>query len=73
MSDPTQSFTTVRIKKSNLKAIAALAKELGIAAANVVDLCLEDCLDALEKKRPITPRVVKLRRVMRRQQKKKEK
>lgn len=61
--------TAVKIKQKNLDAINALAKDLDMTAANIVDLCIEDCLEALQKKprRPITPRIVKLQRVLKRQ------
>lgn len=61
---------SVKISSKNLEAVAALAEGLGMTAAGLVDICIEDCLDALEKKRPVTPRLVKLVKALQRQKKK---
>lgn len=64
---PEKPTSTVRISKANLEKVNDLAADLGIAATAIIDLCVEDCLDALAKRRPITPRIVKLLRILKRQ------
>jgi hypothetical protein len=64
MSKGAPATTTVRVEKAIVDRVNTLADELGMPAGQLVSICVEDCLAALETRGQITPRVVKLRRAM---------
>jgi hypothetical protein len=53
----------VRIDKRVYDELVKISKKTGYSAAELVTMCVEDCLKAYRAKRPITPQMVLLERV----------
>jgi hypothetical protein len=47
----------VRIEGEVYKRLQALSQKTGMSAAEIATLCIDDCLNAYEARKPIIPRV----------------
>jgi hypothetical protein len=63
MSQPGET-TLVRIDKKVYDKLKVWIKRSGFTATEVVSLCVEDCLRAVEAKKPIIPRIALLQQVI---------
>jgi hypothetical protein len=54
----------VRIEVEVYKRLQALSQKTGMSAAEIATLCIEDCVNAYEARKSITPRVLLIKNVI---------
>lgn len=63
-SEKTAKTSAVRIRASIHARATELAESMNYSLAQFTELCIEDCISAIDSGKPVTPRVAKIARAL---------